>query len=182
MSFEHLTPRVRKAKLIAMAYHDGQMYGKHPYMNHIGDVYMTARTLGITDEDTLIACLLHDTLEDTTYTHGQLQADFGIDVMQLVDLVTDPKIGSRKEKKAAFYESIKADPYDPPEYNQLRLKAITVKLCDRYANTLSGEKNDMYRKEHAEFRKNLLTDDPIHVKLFEMIDKNLSWNETEVQK
>ena len=38
--------------------------------------------------DTICAALLHDTVEDTQYTIGQLREEFGEDIAALVDGVT----------------------------------------------------------------------------------------------
>lgn len=177
----HVTPRLNKAMLIAKAYHAGQKYGEMPYMNHVSDVYTTARALGVIDEDTLIACLLHDTLEDTTYTGEQLLKDFGADVFLMVQFCTDSEAPTRKERKAKTYLYWKGLIETGLDYID---GAITVKLCDRYMNTLTGAKNDMYQKEHDAFKEALTTPKSvdIHNKLWEMIETNLygDYNEEKV--
>ena len=64
-------------------------------MRKSGDLYIThplavttiLADIGMT-EPTLVAALLHDTVEDTPYTLDQLRADFGDEVAALVDGVT----------------------------------------------------------------------------------------------
>lgn len=68
-----------------------------------------------TDEDTLVAALLHDTLEDTDYTLDELKDDFGGPVAELVLALTEPKMdGERKltwtEKKRAYAKQLRKAP------------------------------------------------------------------------
>lgn len=51
------------------------------------------------DEDTVVAALLHDTLEDTDYTYEELYDDFGPTVAETVKQVTEPGIAEDEEKK-----------------------------------------------------------------------------------
>jgi len=67
-----------------------------PYITHLYAVGMLVSDY-TTDEDTIVAALLHDTLEDTDYTTEELHNDFGATVMQLVESVTEP-VGERVEK------------------------------------------------------------------------------------
>ena len=47
-----------------------------PYISHLMAVMLILRDY-TDDEDTLVAALLHDTLEDTDYTPEELETDFG---------------------------------------------------------------------------------------------------------
>ena len=61
-----------------------------PYVSHLFAVAMIV--LDYTkDEDTVIAALLHDTLEDTDYTAEELQEDFGGKVLEIVLSLTEPQ-------------------------------------------------------------------------------------------
>jgi (p)ppGpp synthase/HD superfamily hydrolase len=60
-----------------------------PYITHLVAVMLTLRDY-TDDEDTLVAALLHDTLEDTDYTLDELRTDFGDKVAEIVDAVTEP--------------------------------------------------------------------------------------------
>ena len=80
------------------------------------------------DTTTLVAALLHDTVEDTSYTMDQLRADFGREVALLVDGVT------KFEK--VFYG-------DAAEVETIRkmivaagvdVRVLIVKLADRLHN------------------------------------------------
>lgn len=115
--------------------HDGQMYGKHPYIFHCNTVAMhTEKYVG--GGDIMIAALLHDVLEDTETTKKEIDELFGVRVGDLVDLLTN-----RIDKRYTF-DRIRTD-----------IHAVGIKLCDRLANVSSGEKNEKYRKEHTLFRQ-----------------------------
>jgi guanosine-3',5'-bis(diphosphate) 3'-pyrophosphohydrolase len=60
--------------------------------------------LGMT-EPTLVAALLHDTVEDTAYTLDQVRQDFGDEVASLVDGVT--KLDKVKYGENAQAETIR---------------------------------------------------------------------------
>ena len=68
--------------------HDDQIRKSgDPYITHPLAVTTILADIGMT-EPTLVAALLHDTVEDTPYTLDQLRADFGDEVALLVDGVT----------------------------------------------------------------------------------------------
>jgi (p)ppGpp synthase/HD superfamily hydrolase len=83
-----------------------------PFVSHVFAVMTILRDY-TTDEDTLVAALLHDTLEDTDYTPEEMQADFGGPVTELVLTVTEPKTDTKdrklswKERKQAYIKQIK---------------------------------------------------------------------------
>src|SRR5687768_13132772 len=54
------------------------------YVTHSLAVALIAADLGM-DTTTLVAALLHDTIEDTDYTLADLRADFGNDVASVID-------------------------------------------------------------------------------------------------
>jgi len=63
-----------------------------PYINHpiaVASVLATEAT--VTDEATLLAALLHDTVEDTGTTLQELQQLFGTEVAALVGEMSDDK-------------------------------------------------------------------------------------------
>jgi (p)ppGpp synthase/HD superfamily hydrolase len=61
-----------------------------PYVTHLMAVMLIVRDY-TEDETTLVAALLHDTLEDTDYSLDELKADFGNDVAELVLTLTEPQ-------------------------------------------------------------------------------------------
>jgi GTP diphosphokinase / guanosine-3',5'-bis(diphosphate) 3'-diphosphatase len=79
---------IRKAYFVAEKMHRGQMRKSgEPYITHPLAVARILAELGM-DTTTLVAALLHDTVEDTSYTMPQLREDFGREVALLVDGVT----------------------------------------------------------------------------------------------
>ena len=63
-----------------------------PYINHpIAVTHLLADTGGITDLVTLMAAVLHDTIEDTKTTGEELEAQFGRTVREVVEELTDDK-------------------------------------------------------------------------------------------
>jgi myo-inositol-1(or 4)-monophosphatase len=85
-----------------------------PYVTHLMAVALIL--LDYTeDETTIIAALLHDTLEDTDYTFEELAEDFGYEVAELVQAVTEPAhVGETKldwkERKKAYAKQLKKGP------------------------------------------------------------------------
>jgi len=71
-----------------------------PYINHPIEVAdHLANIGGVTDEDILIAALLHDTIEDTETTRDEIAALFGERVADLVAECTDDKSLDKAERK-----------------------------------------------------------------------------------
>jgi len=94
---------VGKAFDVAEKMHAGQMRKSgEPYFIHPMSVTKILAELGM-DDNTLVAGLLHDVVEDTSYTEEELAKDFGEEVRVLVDGVT--KLGTiafdNKEEKQA---------------------------------------------------------------------------------
>ena len=77
-----------RAYQVADRYHKGQLrQSGAPYITHPLAVAMLLATTGM-DTTTLVAALLHDTVEDTDLPIGQVKAEFGPEVAMLVDGVT----------------------------------------------------------------------------------------------
>ena len=89
----HIHPRsdlglVRKGYKVAEQMHRGQFRKSgDAYITHPLAVARILADLGM-DTTTLVAALLHDTVEDTSYTLGKLSEEFGPEVALLVDGVT----------------------------------------------------------------------------------------------
>lgn len=70
-----------------------------PYINHPVGVASTLAAAGVSDVDVLITALLHDTVEDTDCSFGEIDGEFGAAVAALVREVTDDKALSGPERK-----------------------------------------------------------------------------------
>ncbi|MCH1867377.1 bifunctional (p)ppGpp synthetase/guanosine-3',5'-bis(diphosphate) 3'-pyrophosphohydrolase [Nocardioides sp. CFH 31398] len=98
-----------------------------PYITHPLAVTTILAEIGMT-EPTLVASLLHDTVEDTEYTLAQLRADFGDEVAQLVDGVT-------KLDKVKYGDSAQAETLRKMIVAMARdIRVLVIKLADRLHN------------------------------------------------
>lgn len=98
---------------------------KYPYINHpIAVAELLAGTGGVTDPVILMAAMLHDTVEDTGTTFGELEEAFGAEVAELVREVTDDK---RLPKEVRKQRQIDHAP-------EASVKAKILKLADKSVN------------------------------------------------
>ncbi|MDW2980299.1 MAG: bifunctional (p)ppGpp synthetase/guanosine-3',5'-bis(diphosphate) 3'-pyrophosphohydrolase [Rhodanobacter sp.] len=122
--------RVLRAFQVGAQAHAGQerMSGE-PYITHPVAVAGILAELGL-DAETIIAAILHDTLEDTELGREALAAEFGEVVAELVDGVTKldkMRFGSRQEADAeSFRKMLLAMARD--------IRVILIKLADRLHN------------------------------------------------
>ena len=71
-----------------------------PYINHpIAVATVLCAEAGVTDETTLLAAVLHDTVEDTETSFEELEQEFGAEVSELVRELTDDKSLRKEERK-----------------------------------------------------------------------------------
>lgn len=73
----------------------------YPYVTHLFTVATIVADY-TNDEDTIVAALLHDTLEDTDYTEKELEDDFGGAVRDIVVALTEPSIPEYDRKSITF--------------------------------------------------------------------------------
>ena len=98
-----------------------------PYITHPLAVATILADIGMT-EPTLVAALLHDTVEDTPYTLDQLRTDFGDEVALLVDGVT-------KLDKVKYGDSAQAETIRKMIVAMSRdIRVLVIKLADRLHN------------------------------------------------
>lgn len=141
--------RVEKAVEMARKAHEGQLRKTgEPYINHPLAVKKILEEWGM-DEDTIIAGILHDTVEDTNLTLDDIRKEFGESVAFLVDGVT--KLSTARNGMRDI------DTYLPEtKDNFLRLmialgddiRVLIIKLADRLHNlrTLSALPPDKQKK------------------------------------
>ncbi len=119
---------LRRAYAVADHWHSGQVRKSGaPYVTHPLAVAILLADIGM-DTTTLVAALLHDTVEDTGLTIGQVKAEFGAEVAVLVDGVTKldgSKWGDHAEGET-FRKMILAASID--------LRVLVIKLADRVHN------------------------------------------------
>ncbi|KGM19459.1 RelA/SpoT family protein [Corynebacterium auriscanis] len=98
-----------------------------PYITHPLAVATIAAEIGM-DTTTLVAALLHDTVEDTDYTLDELTADFGAEVARLVDGVTklDKMVLGSAAEAETIRKMIVAIANDP--------RVLVIKVADRLHN------------------------------------------------
>lgn len=142
-----MTPTLERARRYAKTAHNGQKYGdEFPYIIHLQTAYMVGVMFGIKDEDVLTGIWLHDVLEDTDRTYDEIVSLFNQRVADMVATVTEPAGLTRKERHAISYPKIRV-------HNDARI----LKLCDRISHVeFGGNKVQMYRKEHANFKAAVL--------------------------
>ena len=115
---------------VAEEMHRGQLRKSgEPYLIHPMAVAEILADLGM-DEETIVAGLLHDVVEDTSYTEEELIVDFGEDVTMLVDGVTklaSLKFESKEERQAEnlrkMFLAMSKD-----------IRVLIIKLSDRLHN------------------------------------------------
>jgi guanosine-3',5'-bis(diphosphate) 3'-pyrophosphohydrolase len=96
-----------------------------PYINHPIAVAETLVDIGhITDITTIVAALLHDTIEDTETTEAELEARFGTDICSVVCEVSDDKTLTALERKRLQVEHAAS----------ASTRARLVKLADKICN------------------------------------------------
>ncbi|NUR72626.1 MAG: bifunctional (p)ppGpp synthetase/guanosine-3',5'-bis(diphosphate) 3'-pyrophosphohydrolase [Hamadaea sp.] len=122
------TTVVRKAYVTAKRAHEGQFRKSgEPYVTHPVAVAQILADLGM-DTTTLVAALLHDTVEDTPYTLELLREDFGDEVAHLVDGVT-------KFDKGHFGAIAEAETIRKMMVAARRdVRVLVIKLADRLHN------------------------------------------------
>ena len=129
---------IERAFLVAEKAHTGQLRKSgEDYITHPVAVTMILAELGL-NETTLIASLLHDTVEDTPYSLEQLRADFGDEIANLVDGVT-------KLDKLTYGPTAEAETVRKMVIAMSRdIRVLVIKLADRLHNArtwgfVSGE-------------------------------------------
>ena len=150
--------QIEKAAYFAIDAHQGQTRASgEDYVNHTFAVAAIAHELGL-DKNSVIAALLHDTVEDTDVTLEDISKQFGTSVAQLVDGVTKMEVIQEfvdhhggMSKQDAKAESLRKMMLAMVE----DARVVLIKLCDRLHNMrtlepLKPEKQKRIAKETLE--------------------------------
>ena len=136
--------QLRQAWVVGAAAHEGQTRKSgEPYITHPVAVAKVLAEQGL-DVETLVAAILHDTIEDTPLSRSDLAAQFGETVAELVDGVTKLdklRFADRQEAAAeSFRKMLLAMSRD--------LRVILIKLADRLHNmrTLGAQSAEARRR------------------------------------
>lgn len=132
-------PLLQRAELYARAAHQAighkRKYTGKPYFTHLRAVADMVAAHGGTQE-MIAAAYLHDVLEDTQVEYAHLLTEFGPEVADLVqeltDQFTDPAIGNRAHRKHLERERM----------SKISPEAQTIKYADVIDNASSILPND----------------------------------------
>lgn len=130
---------LRQALAFARARHGAQFRrgSPTPYWVHLVRVAMELQGWGETSPALLQAALLHDTVEDTRTTIGEIRVGFGAEVADIVDWLTAP---SGPDELPAYYERLRTSaPYEvrvlkiADRVDNLRsIQALVMRTGERY--------------------------------------------------
>jgi (p)ppGpp synthase/HD superfamily hydrolase len=123
--------RIEHAIRVGSLLHRGQLRkgdGTTPFITH--PFVMAYILVQYTeDEDTIIAGILHDSIEDTDYTLEQLEIDFGLRVKEMVCLLTECK---RSEKMHTTW-MIRKERY-LEQMKEMNTECLLVSAVDKFHN------------------------------------------------
>ena len=132
-------------KVATQAHGDQTRLSGEPYIVHPLSVAIITARLGM-DCSSVIAALLHDTVEDTSVTQEMVREEFGETVADLVDGLTKIQNVSTKTEERAEEDGIFIDPTRVKQMQQAEnirkmllamskdIRVIIVKLADRLHN------------------------------------------------
>lgn len=139
------TPLTKKAMCLAYHAHHGQVdKAGAPYIFH--PIHLAEQ---MTDEISCCAALLHDVVEDTSYTLEDLSREFPREVIEILELLTHPE---------------DVDYFDYVRKIRSHPTAVAIKLADiahnsdqsRCADTLTESQLAWFREKYSRARAILL--------------------------
>ena len=126
--------------------HKGQTRADNltPYFSHVARVTLIlSHVFGMEDEETLIAALLHDTLEDTATDYDEIAAAFGERVAGYVVLLTKNVMLPKKEREKDYAQRLSTAPE----------VVMIAKMADLYDNLSDRVHSPKLRKTAATAEK-----------------------------
>lgn len=137
LKFMKLTPKIQYAINRAAELHAGQMrkVTKTPFFTHPFSVALILSQY-TTDENIVVAGLLHDVLEDVPkYKYEDMKKEFGVKIADLVQGVSEVKSPRTKktakqtwmDRKDSYLKKLKTDPYE----------ALMISAADKIHNLRS---------------------------------------------
>lgn len=126
--------RLRDAFLFARRKHEGQLddTGEKYYDAHVFPV-ADAVAKFTSDDDVVIAAVLHDTIEDTDTTYEEIVELFG---KRVADLVMEVTQEGKKDGYGYYFPRLKT------------AEGILIKLCDRASNVSRMQSWNRHRRQH----------------------------------
>ncbi|MDR0381546.1 MAG: bifunctional (p)ppGpp synthetase/guanosine-3',5'-bis(diphosphate) 3'-pyrophosphohydrolase [Oscillospiraceae bacterium] len=134
--------RLRAAYEFAARAHEGQLRKDgSPYVTHPVEVAHIVVDLAL-DLDSVIAALLHDTIEDTGFEYADIKSNFGATVANLVDGVTKltrvPYTSKEDQQMENLRKMFLAMARD--------IRVILIKICDRLHNMRTLEYHNAQKR------------------------------------
>ena len=141
--------RVRAAYEMARSAHEGQLRkdGRSPYVTHCVSAADITVDMGL-DEDSIVAALLHDVIEDTSLTHADIARQFGPAVADIVEGVT--------KLRRVQYTSVEDEQMENIRKMLMAMakdiRVILIKIADRLHNmrTMAYQSAEKQRSKSLE--------------------------------
>jgi (p)ppGpp synthase/HD superfamily hydrolase len=162
---------IEQAIRAASILHKGQVRkGNVPYL-YITHLFAVALIISdyTDDENTLVAALLHDTLEDTDYTEKELEDDFGGIVRDIVVSISEPSRISNDRKDVADQKK----QYLKQIHNASE-QALTVLAADKIHNMRSIVEE--YHDNHTAFLADFGAFPEDRLRMYQEISNTLNRN------
>ena len=118
--------KITEARNFAKRKHAGQLRknGKTATFSHLKDVVKNLKKMKVSDEDTICAAWLHDTIEDTDTDFDSIKDRFGMNVAKIVVSVTKDNRLAKKQREIKYVKDLKSS----------SVQAKLVKIADILAN------------------------------------------------
>ena len=134
--------KVTDARNFAKKKHAGQLRknGKTTTFSHLKDVVKNLKKMKVTNNDTICAAWLHDTIEDTDTDFDSIRDRFGKNVADIVVSVTKDNRLPKKQREIKYAKDLKSS----------NVKSKIVKIADILANVNDAPnagKNTQWEKQ-----------------------------------